>query len=256
MVDDLRKVRIGNEVMFYKEKAPFVTSGKSIKGALEFDDVSDLVKCHECGEWFKALPAHVLSKHSLSAHRYKAVHGLGSRTSLVCESTRLKLSARAKRGYKTWIENGALKRSLHKRKTYTKSKIYRDNHELRNIRKTCHLQLLNRLRNISKALGRTPSHPDLREHGISPDSVKNRFGSLAKAWSILKLPLRDASRPLKYNRKMLSRLLRNFTVTHGRRPTSSDCRRGYLPNTGAFVYHFGSWNKAVKSIGFSTAKGE
>jgi len=68
-------VIIGGESLFYDAKAPYERSGMSIKGALEHDAENDLVRCHECGEFFRHLGHHVRAD-GLNGAEYKIRNGL------------------------------------------------------------------------------------------------------------------------------------------------------------------------------------
>jgi hypothetical protein len=70
------QVLIRGKVFLYKQKAPFVPSGKSVLGALEYDEATDRVRCHECGEWFGSVGQHARRAHMLSPKDYNARHGL------------------------------------------------------------------------------------------------------------------------------------------------------------------------------------
>lgn len=78
------KVIIRGHVFDYAEKAPFVTSGKSVLGALEYNPETETVKCHECGEWFSSIGKHCFHIHEIPAVDYKVKHGLQQITPLDC----------------------------------------------------------------------------------------------------------------------------------------------------------------------------
>ena len=62
------------------EVAPHVglPSGLGQFGVLERDEVAGMVRCHECGEWFRALGAHISKAHHLSGRTYRDAHGLAA----------------------------------------------------------------------------------------------------------------------------------------------------------------------------------
>lgn len=43
----------------------------------------DRLQCHLCGQWYRSLAAHVLQRHHLTAHEYRAAFGLSTSTALV-----------------------------------------------------------------------------------------------------------------------------------------------------------------------------
>ena len=79
---DLRKVVVLGTVFPYAEKAPFVGSGKSVFAAIECSPDEKQVRCHECGEWLRAIGGHALLVHGITASTYKLKHGLNKGTSL------------------------------------------------------------------------------------------------------------------------------------------------------------------------------
>jgi hypothetical protein len=74
--EEIRHVLIRGHLFTHTEKAPFVSSGESLLGALEYDLARDLVKCHECGAWKRGLGAHVLRVHGINRLDYAQKHGL------------------------------------------------------------------------------------------------------------------------------------------------------------------------------------
>lgn len=65
----------------YAEKSPFVRSGESLLGAIEYDEATDQTKCHECGEFFRGMGNHVKA-HGISRFEYNTKHGLRVRSPL------------------------------------------------------------------------------------------------------------------------------------------------------------------------------
>jgi hypothetical protein len=59
----------------WAEKAPYVRSGESVLGAVEYDAKTDRIKCHECGEWEAHVGIH-LKAHGDNAKAYRLRHGL------------------------------------------------------------------------------------------------------------------------------------------------------------------------------------
>jgi hypothetical protein len=83
-----RYVILLGHVFNYEDKAPFVQSGQSIRGAIEYDKDNDKLKCHECGEWFDAIWSHSFQAHGIHSREYKVKHGLAQSASLVSQSAR------------------------------------------------------------------------------------------------------------------------------------------------------------------------
>src|SRR5215831_15274387 len=90
-----RYVIIHGQVFRWEEKAPFVRSGRSLLGALEYDDETEALKCHQCGQRFKMLSQHIRQAHSsLGIGQYKAKHGLRMRSPLMAPRLREAHAAR------------------------------------------------------------------------------------------------------------------------------------------------------------------
>lgn len=60
------------------------------------DDDGDTVLCHECGERYVGLAAHVVMAHGMAARSYKLAHGLKLTGSLIPASVRAQQSERSK----------------------------------------------------------------------------------------------------------------------------------------------------------------
>ena len=53
---------------------------------------------------------------------------------------------------------------------------------------------------------------------------------------------------IKYTKNELLDILREFKDVHGREPSVSDCKRGFLPHASRFYYHFGTFKKATEQL--------
>lgn len=51
---------------------------------------------------------------------------------------------------------------------------------------------------------------------------------------------------LRYTKKQLIDFMKNFEKYHFRKPSTSDSKRMLLPHASRYIYHFGSWKKALK----------
>ena len=77
-----RYVIVRGQVFRWEEKEPFTPSGKSVKGALEYDREAEKLKCHECGRWKSGLGGHV-RVHGITSREYKLRHSLRLVTGLL-----------------------------------------------------------------------------------------------------------------------------------------------------------------------------
>ena len=147
-------VIIRGHIFTYAEKAPFVSSGCSLLGALEYDQAQDLVKCHECGAWFHGLGTHI-KHHKITKAMYAAKHGLRINGALSSIGTRLKQSLNAVAMFERGISNfgqkgvaiGGLPKGQRALPTF----------ELHNERGRCAAQLIFKLQTLAAKLRHTPT---------------------------------------------------------------------------------------------------
>lgn len=252
-----RKVRIDGELVFYKDKAPYVPSGHSVKGGLEYDEAEDKVKCHECGEWFHSLASHVVKGHQMMAADYKRQHGLKQSSALVSEGLRHALVAKKSGYYWEKLNDQAAMRAhmemMQKRRRKPSGRRHRvDWSEYRNRHGLCHAQLLESVRALVETVGRFPRTSDLKEHGLLRKTLIARFGSLEQAVSLaVGRKYRSLPRSKFYSIRELKVLLQTFVKNTGKLPTESDFRRGLLPAKSTYIYNFGSWKAAVRKCGLT-----
>lgn len=166
-------VRINGEVFAYQDKAPFVPSGQSTLGALECDIASDKLKCHECGEWFAHLGAHVAQAHQMPARAYKSKHGLKRRTPLIAASIKQKLHTSGLTQAANVLAVGARTRISRGCGIRTKKGAQ---HEKRNLRGSCQAQTLESIERLARYLKRTPVQKEAQEAGINISSAEALFG--------------------------------------------------------------------------------
>lgn len=234
-----RMIRLSGATVLYESKAPFVPSGVSILGAIEYDEVEDKLRCHECGEWFYFLGPHLNAKHGMDSRAYKLKHGLKIGTALVCERVRQDNAARGKirnplAGIKTRGGVGI-------RKGVIKS-------EYRNVKGLCQAQVIDRLKKLGEQLGRVPTQLEMEQSGLRPHNFRRMFSCSAKELVIL-AGMTPRTRVLAYSDFALIEMLRDFFAAHKRVPTVSDHRRKLLPSRESFAYHFGSWQNALRAAG-------
>lgn len=178
-----RKVLIRGHVFAYEEKAPFVASGKSVLGALEYDFKRDLVKCHECGEWFASIASHLSNGQKihgdLTVAEYKKRHGINLHGSgLVAIGVRLKQQA----SLTNRKQSGMPLRST-KKPTGTeftgKAHVSSSWQERKNVNARCQAQTIFRIQVLAATLGRTPTKAELAKAGLH--SLWRDFGNYSLA---------------------------------------------------------------------------
>ena len=248
-------VLMSNRVYLYAEKAPWVPSGKSIQGALEYDPATDLVRCHECGEWFKSVGRHAYLSHGQSAREYKIKHGLNQSSSLIAEDTRVRLMEAAKPSPE-FLDNAGRVAPL----KHVKQKFIR-RMEIRNRKGACPAQILARIQRLADIYGRTPTAAELSKGGVHRKTVLHvlNVSDMASALSLAGLTARTSGdhlskpkgrSPYKYSKEILVELIRDFVVRNERLPQASDMRRGMFPRETMFKKYFGSWRDACIASGF------
>lgn len=271
-------VLIRGKVFLYKQKAPFVPSGKSVLGALEYKKISDRVKCHECGEWFKMLGSHVVQVHGLTPKEYRVAHGLRMKTPLCgpkYSAYRASVAGTAPQLVRHQhqfpdIAKKALS-SAHqsrRRSLAASSQPFmaeRPLFELRNENGSCQAQLMARLKALATRLGKTPTNREILADGMSPQSicVALNVTDLNQAFSLIglvRITPGQTGTPggwnKLYNRQILIEMLRDFHAKYGRLPTNSDRRAGLIPGHTIFGKIFGSMANAYEAAGLARVAAE
>jgi hypothetical protein len=190
-------VLIRGHVFTYAEKAPFMPSGASVLGALEYDEATDRTKCHECGTFQSMLGKHIKT-HTLGRVDYNQRHGLRNKTKLTGPK---KLQSMKETGLATRRANGttgwAGGRSSPTTNRSSHAAIFSpDSHnEARNERNRCTAQLIYRIQVTAAQIGHTPSATDLRAAGVRVEVVERRFGNLTRAMMAAGLNPNATGRP-------------------------------------------------------------
>ena len=171
MDDSDRSVIIRGHVFKYCDKAPFVPSGMSVLGALEYDTAHDALKCHECGGYFSMLSGHV-SVHGLTAIEYKKKHGLRFQSSLYSPGKKLEAAERmtAKPSMKVYAKGHP---PLCKTHPSQKGSVQS---ESRNATGRCKAQMLFKIQTMAARLKRTPTAQEMISEGFTSHDLLRVFG--------------------------------------------------------------------------------
>jgi hypothetical protein len=161
-------VIICGQVFPWAAKAPYVMSGQSTLGALEYNPEQETVKCHECGDWFKELGVHVYRAHGVKAATYKAERGIAFGSSLSAIASRKKRAKNIRR------------RGLVGKHPFKKGHEPHGNAhyspEVRNLHMACKAQLMSKARELALRLHRTPTVEELRQAGMHHGTIRKQFG--------------------------------------------------------------------------------
>jgi hypothetical protein len=166
-------VLIRGQVFTYAEKAPFVASGQSVMGAIEFDQEADTCRCHECGEFIRGLGNHI-KRHGLQRQTYNLRHGLrrngrlGSPT--IAAKHRLRVVGNNNKAIRMAIAAIRVKRPTMPKFVHSA--------ETANLNARCQAQLIFQVQMLALRVGHSPTHPELRAAGISASAIRHRFGGI------------------------------------------------------------------------------
>lgn len=251
------QVIINGKRFLYRQKAPFVASGHSVKGAMEYDSAAGRLKCHECGRWFRHVGSHAYQSHGILSDDYKRKHGLRLTSCLVAEDVREKLIASGLAQAHQVIRAG-MKTRLRTGQQLAACRGGRARMEVRNENGTCHAQLLEKIQNLAREIGRTPTIDEAREAGISVASANLAFSC---GWAgVMKIAGLNVRAPgvrirfgKRYSPEALLAILREFYAEHRRNPCGSDVRRGIIPTYSTFAAYFGSIKKAYALAGLPSS---
>jgi hypothetical protein len=264
----------GVDVYYYNYKEPFIKfkGGFGFLGAVGYSRDKDKVQCAFCGEFFGGIRQSHLEKcvgvkkyekkygkEINTLDDYRDVCGLSKSTVLIGEITRekmisRKLSTKALEVKKKWAsEEEKERRRLKLIENNKKRKGSKARMEIKNKTGTCPVQLLDRIKKVKKAIGRTPSKRDFYKFykGKYLGAIYSTYGSYIEAVRLSGLtPQSDLYKGnFKYTNEQLIEFLQRFVLLHKRLSTYSDHERGLLPAYDTYIKRFGSINNARREAG-------
>lgn len=142
-------VIIAGNVFPWEAKAPYVASGRSVLGGLEYNEELDLVRCHLCGKWFACLNHHVASEEGVTGDEYRRDHGLMWNTPLKAFGRRS--------GSRQYRIDGTKKKKRNPPKVQYRARARYEPEAL-----------IREVKNLAATVGRTPTQAELRVSGINP----------------------------------------------------------------------------------------
>jgi hypothetical protein len=230
-------------------KEPIAESGKSLKGALQYDPETDKIKCHECGDWFVNYGGHAKNSHfpHVSARRYKKKHGFKASTPL--------LGMRLRSFQKKQALDNNCARTLrptpvgHAR--YGSGKRGPRTIEDLNDTDDCPLQIPYRIKKIAEQKGRTPTEAEMRASGMSIAAIHQIYRSINRAVAKAGLGrhkggITKSGPQNKLSEDAMIADLLSYYWLHGAWPQVNHLgRRNHMAHYGSYVRHFGGLPQAI-----------
>jgi hypothetical protein len=229
-----RYVIMRGQVFRWEEKEPFVSSGKSILGALEYDRDADALRCHVCGGWYRRLGNHIANREDHpDTQAYRLEHGIRRTTGLWSPGLRqlAREQARAELSKSNGFSvitaeqrhNAIARAAMTQRRGIPK-------HESRNERGRCDAQLRAKILSLA---------PVSAADGMA---ARSRMGGVT------------ALRPRRYRgvtftEPILRELLIDFYVLNRRLPHARDWGKGSLPSQGCYGKMYGGMKAAYEAAG-------
>lgn len=245
-------------VTFYNYKEPLMKftnpdgeGGHGFVGALLFDGISGKVQCHLCGKWFEALSSnHLQREHSMTAKEYKKVTGLMKSSALISEKYRASLIANGlERRVKNLKNQKGVKRSAAVRRKIRET-LRENRDEMKNLRGTCPEQLIERLVEQYRKLGRTPTRRELS----CEEALIATYGSMQRACQLAGIPYRkpgETNVVSKFTEDYLINFTRDFFDKNGKLPTyvsGGKKHQGYTAGMHNSLKKFGRTNIQKKAL--------
>lgn len=176
-------------------------TGYGFKGVLIEDSKSGKLQCSLCGEWFEQLPTHINATHEMTGEDYKKNFGLLQSTALKSKKLRLRQSV--------------IMQELRKKYKQCNYKFVRNNQfagnrkdnpkavESQNKYGVCKLQLMERILELKKELGKTPTLTDLKDRygSVIMTNLSQRFGSYIELCRDMELTPNNSNWNPKYSRE-------------------------------------------------------
>lgn len=233
----------------FKAREPFQESksGHGYIGVLMYNEADDTIQCHECGEFFKALGAHIKS-HSLSADAYRLRHGLNLNIALCGRTVAAMRRDNIKRQFFNHKKSRPkpMGRASPKRQHGTKAVSYQNKFGL------CDLQMKTRYEIVRSIVGKMPTEAELRKHDHALYSaIERRFGTLNTfRVSIGERPMTTAEYHMKPDFEIIG-ALRSKAMELERPPTTRDFAKAAKgsPHYDTILKRFGGWKTALHIAG-------
>lgn len=244
-------VIMNNQVFRRIDKEPFGSSGFSLYGAVEYDKEHRLLRCHECGDYFRVggLGLHIAkSARHPDLLTYKRRHGLTKSHGLgASPETPGRIPSRPP-------SDTAREKAIATTKTRAEARRQAriagvsvepiPRIEFRNVNGTCPIQVPTVFHGIAARLKRTPTYDDLPP-GVAAQAVR-KHGSFSAALIAMGFKPNKIG---EYPAESLLPFLIDFYALNGRIPFSTEFGRGNLPSRACYSRVFGSLRTAYEAAG-------
>jgi hypothetical protein len=193
----------------------------------------------------------------MNVKEYKNIYKLAKMTALVSEKERYRL----KQTFINYLKSlTPEQKEEFKQKAIEKWKEWKNRKmdkrfqpkitlETKNKRGTCPDQLLQKIKDVAKKIGKTPTLHEFVGECRSQrfkHLIFKTFGSWKNAIEMCKMSINKKRKGIrhKYNNDELLEYLKIYTEENNKIPTATDCRRGLIPDYYVYIRHFGSFGRA------------
>lgn len=244
---------------WYKEPMTEIPEGEGFgfKGAIMQTTDGEKILCNECGGLYTNLGAHVFNVHRMRGIEYKEKFGLAYQTTLLSDTFRTHLKNTTLRWLASLSEEEKQeirdkgREGLRLRKPGQPKQTL----ETKNKRGTCPDQLLDKIKEVTEQLGRTPSKMEfIQTLGTSRHvhKIYETFGSWTNALNKLGMEPRKVTHSRggrRYADDELLEYLAIFSQENNKIPTHTDFKNTFLPSYDVYQRRFGGIEKARQLAG-------
>ena len=254
IIEDIKISEGENIETLYKAKPPFMQLENTMAplGVLLWNRVTDTVKCHACGKWFKSINNFHLAVHKMDQELYREKFGFCKSIALCSRgvSEKIRKNNFLNGGYESFIRN-----RLPPKHYPHPSKEGQSRTSFLNSRATCPAQIQKRYEIVKNLARREPSENDFMkfDRGLS-NSIKIRYGTLKNFREKFQIEFNRIQWNNGLSEEFLISNLRKFYEEKG----STSCKkyhrwvsRKYKGCMNTIIKRFGSWRRALAMAGLT-----
>lgn len=243
----------------YKEPLRKVEVGYGYFGAISLSKDGKSIQCHICGELRENLSGH-LRQHKITVGEYRAKFGLSAGTALISEATRQKYKEHMFAIREGWGPERLAKQlaAFHEGSRLRRNRGRNQTPEYKNIHGTCPDQLIQLIHDAYTHYTRPCSYAEFErfhQTGRFYGPIRATFGTWAKAVKSAGLETKGKSGngggAARYSDEELLEFLSNYHLETGKIPSSTDCKRGFIPTYNLYRKRFGSMEEARRRSGIN-----